>query len=436
MIDEELLSWGRYPRVEQRAVRLLHRDAALPAFDGSALPRGNGRSYGDSCLASQGPLLDARGLDRFIAFDRSSGRIACEAGVLLADIIALAMPQGWFLPVTPGTRFVTVGGALANDVHGKNHHRAGSFGNHVLRFELLRSDGTRRIVAPDDDEGWFAATVGGLGLTGVVTWVEMQLRPVAGPWITTVTERFGRLPDFFALSDALEADHEYTVAWVDCGATGARSGRGVFYAGDHAPALARPGRGPSRARLSVPFAPPISPLNTATLRLFNAAYWRVAPSRRRHSTQHYVPFFYPLDAVGRWNRGYGRAGFLQHQCVVPRAAREDAIAELLRIISASGEGSFLVVLKNFGTMPSRGIMSFPRAGTTLALDFPYRGPSTLALLERLDQVVLEAGGALYPGKDARMSPTVFRHSFPQWERFSRSVDPRFESRFWRRVAAP
>jgi FAD/FMN-containing dehydrogenase len=433
-MDESLLSWGRWPRPVQRRVPVLRRDRPLPPFQGRGLPRGNGRSYGDSCLAADGDQLAMRTLDRFIAFDPTTGVLRCEAGVLLDEIIALALPKGWFLPVTPGTRFVTVGGAIANDVHGKNHHRAGSFGEHLRAFELLRSDGARRVVSPQTEPEWFAATVGGLGLTGAITWAELQLKPVPGPWIAQEVERFEGLDDFFALSEAANARHEYTVAWVDCIARGRNVGRGVFFAGDHAeaPAGLRERR---RRSLSVPFSPPISPVNALTLRAFNGAYFALAPAQRKRSLVHCLPFFYPLDAVLHWNRAYGRAGFLQYQCVVPPAAARYATHELLATIAASGQGSFLVIVKTFGQHPSRGMLSFARPGTTLALDFPNRGAATLTLLERLDRIVADARGALYPGKDARMSRHMFELSFPQLDRFLPYVDPRLASHFWQRVRA-
>ncbi|HSX59193.1 MAG TPA: FAD-binding oxidoreductase, partial [Tahibacter sp.] len=234
-------SWGRYPRPhDQRLLALRDRDAPLPAFDGTALPRGNGRSYGDSCLNDGGTLLCARGLDRFIAFDAATGVLRCEAGTLLAEILDLVVAQGWFLPVTPGTKFVTVGGAIANDVHGKNHHVAGCFSEHVRGFELLRSDGSRRWCSPSENADWFAATVAGLGLTGLITQAELQLRRVRSPWLSAETHRFGSLSEFFALSAASERDYEYTVAWIDCAARERTLGRGHFIRANHAPAADGP----------------------------------------------------------------------------------------------------------------------------------------------------------------------------------------------------
>jgi FAD/FMN-containing dehydrogenase len=426
-------SWGRFPLVKQAVLPLFDRAKALPRFSGTALPYGNGRSYGDSCLNPDGNLLHARGLDRFIEFNPATGVLRCEAGATLAEIIDLVLPQGWFLPVTPGTRYVTVGGAIANDVHGKNHHRTGSFGHHVRAFELLRSDDSRRICTPIEAEDWFSASIGGLGLTGLITWAELQLRRVPGPILETENIRFGSLDEFFALSTLSADSHEYGVAWIDCLARGPARGRGHFTRADHAPALAEerpkaPGRG-----LAMPLTPPFSLVNKLSLRPFNSLYYWKQPVLHRRRVSHLLPFFYPLDGIREWNRIYGPAGFLQYQCVLPPSVARDGIAALLDEIARSGTGSFLAVLKEFGTRSSPGILSFPRPGTTLALDFPNTGAEVFRLLDRLDRIVDEAGGAIYPAKDARMSAASFQRAYPRWRDFSDYLDPRFSSGFWRRV---
>ncbi|HEY1588109.1 MAG TPA: FAD-binding oxidoreductase [Rhodanobacter sp.] len=426
-------SWGRYPRVNQTVVDLADRHRQLPAVDGSLLPYGNGRSYGDSCLNAGNTVLRTRGLDHFIAFDTASGVLECEAGLLLSQILDLVVPQGWFVPVTPGTRFVTIGGAIANDVHGKNHHRAGNFGRHVLELELLRSDGNRRICSRNENPEWFAATIGGLGLTGLITRARIQLRRIAGPWMSTEVHRFDNLAGFFRLSEQSDRDYEYTVAWIDCVARGKALGRGLFTRANHAPA--HPDRRPTApaSRLRMPFTPPLSLVNQLTLRSFNALYYNRQRRPVVHATTHYEPHFYPLDGIGEWNRIYGPRGFMQYQCVVPPVDADRRIAQLLEVIAASGSGSFLAVLKQFGNLASPGMLSFPRPGTTLALDFPNQGTRTLTLLDRLDDVVAAAGGAVYPAKDARMSGAHFRQYFPVWESFRPFVDPHFSSSFWRRV---
>jgi FAD/FMN-containing dehydrogenase len=394
------------------------------------LPYGNGRSYGDVCLNQNGLLVKTRGLDRFIHFDPQTGIVECESGVLLKEIIDLVLPQGWFPPVTPGTAFVTVGGAIANDVHGKNHHRMASFSRHVISFELHRSDGSRLVCSPTENSNWFEATVGGLGLTGLVTSARLQLRRVAGPWVRGDSQRFGNLNEFFALSKASDHDFEYTVAWVDCVASGKQLGRGVFMRGNHAHGE---GREPKQSTIRVPFTPPLSLVNGMSLRVLNQLYYWRGSAVQDDALWHYWPFLYPLDRILEWNRIYGPRGFFQYQCVVPEQDAARSIQEMLKRISTSGVGSFLAVLKNFGTTPSLGLMSFVRPGTTLALDFPNGGAKTLALLETLDDITREVGGAVYPAKDARMSAASFRRYFPMWQRFSEFIDPKFSSSFWRRV---
>jgi FAD/FMN-containing dehydrogenase len=423
-------SWGRFPRAIRQNPIPLHwrQERWSPPAGQSVLPRGQGRSYGDSCLNDGGALLVTGALDHFLDFDAERGVLRCEGGVTLDAIARLAVPRGWFLPVTPGTRFVSLGGAIANDVHGKNHHRAGTFGRFVDRLELVRSDGGRRVCGPDLDPEWFAATVGGLGLTGLITWAELRLMPIRGPWVDQETIRFGGLDEFFALSRDSEA-FEYTVAWVDSFAQGHNTGRGIFFRGNHS-ASDRPPR--ITRSLGVPCELPGGLLNRLSMALFNRCLY----ARHRGTSRRTVPypsFFYPLDGVSHWNRIYGPRGFLQYQCVVPIADARAVLTEILGRVAASGLASFLSVLKIFGSLPSPGLLSFPRAGVTLALDFPNTGEKLLGLLEELDRLVRTAGGALYPAKDARMSGAMFRHSFPRLGEFEKFVDPAFSSGFWRRV---
>ncbi len=397
------------------------------------LPFGNGRSYGDVCLNEAGTLLLARGLDRFIRFDPVSGVLECEAGVLLSEIIELAVPRGWFPPVTPGTALLTVGGAIANDVHGKNHHRSGSFGHHVLEFELQRSDGQVRRCGPSLNREWFVATLGGLGLTGLIRTARLQLRRVPGVWIEGDSHRFSDLEEFFALAAQSDIDYEYTVAWLDCASPGANLGRGVFMRGNHVPHPTPTPR--HRKPRSVPFTLPFCPVTSASVRCFNELYYRRPGAQASRTRWHYQPFLFPLDSLQHWNRLYGPHGFLQYQCVLPGAPAVTTapLQDLLHQIAASGLGSFLVVLKQFGDRPSLGLLSFPRAGATLALDFPNRGARTLRLLEDLDAITRSAGGAVYPAKDARMSALSFQRYFPQWQQLQPFIDPKFSSSFWRRV---
>jgi FAD/FMN-containing dehydrogenase len=405
-------SWGRYPPANHLAeAPVVWRDQTLPP-QRPLLAYGQGRSYGDCCLNDGGALIPTGFLDRFISFDAVSGVLRCEAGITLGEVLALAAPRGWFLPVVPGTKHVSVGGAIANDIHGKNHHRAGSFGRHVRRFELLRSSG-RLECAPGDE--LFAATVGGLGLTGLITWAEIQLRRIPGPAVRSESIPFKTLDEFFALSDESDGKCEYTVAWFDV----LRS-RGIFFRGDHAEG---PKRAP-RGKLVVPFALPL--VNDLTVQAFNEAYYAAQKLGRRSRLDHFDRFFFPLDGVAQWNRLYGKKGFMQFQCVVPT---REAFAALMEVAPPSP----LTVLKKFGDLTSPGILSFPRPGFTLAVDVPNRGAETYALYLRLERIAVDAGGALYPAKDARMSPKTFARSYPRREEFERHIDPAFSSSFWRRV---
>lgn len=428
-------SWGRYPEATPAGVLPVVWRSDPPALDRvrePVLPYACGRSYGDSCLNDGGLLLDVRRLDRLIAFDEDGGLLRCEAGVTLAEILALTVPRGWFLPVVPGTRWVSVGGAIANDIHGKNHHRAGTFGTHVTRLELVRSTGQRVVCAPGDE--LFDATVGGLGLTGLILWAEIRLKRIPGPGIAMQRIRFAGLEGFFELA-AEDHRFEYTVAWVDCLARGRRLGRGIYMRGDHAP-LAGPATTPLRpARFRVPFDAPAGLLNAATLGLFNEVYYRGQIRAQRRQTLPYAPFFFPLDVVGDWGRLYGPNGFVQYQCVVADEPGGAPIRTILERISRSGEPASLAVLKRFGNIRSPGLLSFPRMGMTLAVDFALRNSLTLTLLDDLDAVVREAGGAVYPAKDARMSAESFRAFFPGLDRFTAQRDPKFSSSFWRRVHA-
>ncbi len=429
-------SWGRFPRATPRAVvpiRWRDEPPSLADLPGPLLPYARGRSYGDSCLNDGGTVLDVNGLARFIAFDANRGLLRAEAGVGFDAILNLIVPRGWFLPVTPGTKFVSVGGAIANDVHGKNHHRAGTFGCHVTQLELLRSDGTRLVCSPTANAELFQATIGGLGLTGVILWAEIALKPIPGPQIELRASRFGRLEDFFALSEAADADDEYTAGWIDGMSRGRRLGRGVFLGGNHARGDGT-WRGAHPSRLRLPMDVPEWVLNPLSIRVFNEVQYAVLGRKSARAFAGYESFFYPLDVVHNWNRAYGKRGFLQYQCVVPFDDGLAVVREILDRIAAS-RSAYFVVGKVFGSIRSPGMLSFPRRGVTLAVDIPNRGPEIFALLDAIDALVIEARGAVYPAKDARMSPRSFEAFYPQWAAFARHVDPAFSSSFWRRVTA-
>jgi len=440
---DDYQSWGRAigarhlvsrPRTMDEAAALVAAADALPI-----LGYGCGRSYGDVPLNPEGRLIDCLALDRLIAFDARAGILTCEGGVRLADILAiLCKPDadggGWFPPVAPGTRFVTVGGAIANDVHGKNHHLFGTFGHNVLSFDLARSDGSRLTCSRERNQPLFEATIGGLGLTGLILCATIQLRRAPGLAFETEDLRFDSLAEFFAIAVESDAHWEYSTAWIDSMAGGSRLGRGVYSRARHAPGVARdpPGRRPA---ITFPVTPPVSLVNPLTVRAFNALYWRrLGPMRtRRRRVGGYEKLLFPLDGLGRWNRVYGPRGFHQFQCVVPTATAIDAISEMLRVIAASGQGSMLTGLKMFGERLSAGLMSFPMPGATLAIDFPNRGRSTDRLLETLERLAIEAGGRLYPAKDGRMTAGGLRAGYPNLERYRTFIDPGFSSAFAQRV---
>ena len=423
-MGEQFESWGRYPKSQNTLVQ----PSGLAALQlaPNSLPVGFGRSYGDSCLNEGGQVVSCTQMNGIERFDPETGIILCQSGVTLEQIIDFCLPYGWFLPVSPGTKYVTVAGAIANDIHGKNHHRGGTFGCHVLSFELVRSDGRMLRCTPEENAELFAATIGGLGLTGFILRAQVQLKRVTSAYIDVVSIQFGNLEEFFAISKESATGYEYTVSWIDCVASGASLGRGIFMRGNHA----TDGRFHVKKRrlpIFVPFDMPSWFLGPTFVKLFNDRYY----SRPKSGTVPYGPYFYPLDAVGKWNRIYGKRGFLQFQCVVPR----EGIRELLQIVAESGRASFLAVLKEFGDVKSPGLLSFPRPGITLCLDFPMEGQVTLDLFARINQLVAEWGGAQYPAKDATMSATQFKSYYPQWERLEKLRDPNISSGFWRRVTA-
>jgi len=437
-MSNSLLSWGRFPRFAQHpnevfwpedVSRQMTQLSGQPA--NSTLAFGMGRSYGDSCLASSGQVLSMRGMNRILSANWEEGVIHAHAGLTLDQLINIALPQGWFLPVTPGTRFVTLGGAVANDVHGKNHHSMGTLGRHVSKLTLFRSFEGEVTCSTKERPDLFAATVGGLGLTGVILFVEIQLRRVSSNQISQRSIKFGDLDEFFSLTEQHSSCNEYSVAWIDCLARNNKIGRGHYLLGNHTEHgmlhLAR------KPRLKIPFDPPISLINKMTLRSFNGLYYHRQLRKDIKSVVNYNSFFYPLDAISGWNKMYGKHGFQQYQCVVPDDQSREAIHAILNEVSISGTGSFLAVLKKFGNLSSPGILSFPILGTTLALDFPQCEPENTRLFKKLDTIVHEAGGRLYPAKDAHMSATHFQQAYPEWQRVENLRDPRLLSRFWQRV---
>jgi FAD/FMN-containing dehydrogenase len=396
------------------------------------LPRGLGRSYGDVCVNDGGALLHTFRRDRLLAFDAVHGVLTCEAGASLADIIQVMLPLGWFPCVVPGTRYVTVGGAIANDVHGKNHHIAGTFGQSVQSIRLRRTDGESRDIEHGDSLS--ASTIGGLGLTGLIEEATIRLNCLPGPGIEQDTLLFGgdgNIDGYLAL-DAESAQWEYTVGWID---TLDRGLRGVFFRGKHCDGP-NEWLTPKPARLTLPMDAPQWALGRWSAKAFNALYYRSQAMRAsQRQTLPVWQFFFPLDAVNQWNRAYGKRGFVQYQFVVPTHAARETVPRILAHLREANVASYLAVIKTFGALASPGLMSFPMAGTTVALDIPAPTAEDLRALDRTDAMVADVGGRVYPAKDSRMSAAMFQRFFPQWRELENARDPAISSSFWRRVTA-
>lgn len=433
---DDLASWGRTPRATPKRVLAMPWSGQAPvwnAHDAPMLAYGCGRSYGDVCLNNGGTIIRTSAMSLVQAFDVDYGVIRAEAGITLEQLLRCTIPRGWFLPVVPGTRYVTIGGAVANDIHGKNHHRRGTFGCHVRRFELLRSDGTRCVCSPTEHVDLFRATIGGLGLTGIITWVEIQLIPITSTSVNVDRVKVRSLDEAMDVLEESDESHEYTVTWIDTTASERQTGRGHVIRGNHAhdgacsiDSISRP------PRITIPIEAPEWLLHRSTVGVFNTLYHQRQQARHRRFVSDIVPFFWPLDAIGSWNRLYGARGMLQYQVVVPLSERH-VIRTILVELRRAGIVSFLGVLKTFGSISSPGIMSFPRPGITLSLDLANQGAAKLRLFDKLDSLVIDAGGALYPAKDSRMSAATFRASFPGLTTFRQHLDPAFSSTFWRRV---
>jgi len=436
-MSRKIKSWGRVQKYEHE-LHSLNDPKAITAFleghnDNSlALAHGMGRSYGDSNLNQNGHLLKTTRLNAFLESDWENGIIKAQAGLTLDELLQVCVPKGWFLPVVPGSKFVTLGGAVANNVHGKNHHKVGSFGNFVLSLALHRSDRkvNPTICTPNKNKKLFGLTIGGLGLSGIIEWVEVQLKPIQSAYLYVENIRYDSLRDFVELSQK-SYEWDYSVAWLDCFAKGTKLGRGIFTRGRFTDTGALQGH-PVDSKLSWPFVTPSFFLNKISIKIFNWFY-RHRPGSKYNGYMHYDPFFFPLDSIANWNRLYGKSGFFQYQCIISLDHAEVAITEMLQIIEKSGQGSFLAVLKVHGPETSPGILSFCRQGLSLALDFPNRGTVTQDLFFKLDKIVKNYGGCLYPAKDGHMSPVMFQSAYPGWEQVERSRDPKLSSSFWRRV---
>ncbi len=428
----ELSGWGRYPCAVNSVFRPQTVAEATAGLDGRIIARGQGRSYGDAAMLKDGLVMLSERLNRVLAFDEATGLLTAEAGLTLDQILFDVVPKGWFLPVTPGTAYVSLGGCIAADVHGKNHHRDGAFGQYVMEFDLALPDGNIIRCSRDVNEELFRATIGGMGLTGIITTVSLRLIPIESAFITVQHLQASDLDASLELMESKQWDDAYTVAWIDCLSRGKALGRSVFMRGHHATLAELPPRArsnPLRVKVhgqrNVPFDLPSWVLNSIAMTAFNKVYYHVQRAKRAPFIADYQSFFHPLDSVGNWNRMYGRNGFVQYQLVLAPAQARSGLLQIIEELGRNRRPSFLSVLKRFGP-EGDGMLSFPMEGYTLTLDIPVRDQGLFPFLDRLDEIVLKFGGRVYLAKDARLRADNFRAMyprFPEWQRIKAKIDP-------------
>jgi FAD/FMN-containing dehydrogenase len=439
----ELSGWGRYPRSQASVICPEQVSEVVPPASGQMIARGQGRSYGDAALLTDGMVMLTDHLTDVGSLNEQSGVLRADAGTTLAQVIDEFLPRGWFPAVVPGTKYVSLGGCVAADIHGKNHHRDGAFGAHVKEIELVLADGSRRRCSAREDAELFWATIGGMGLTGIITEVAVQLVPVESSYLVVQHHQAKDLAaSFEILADKAWDDH-YTVAWIDCLAKGSNVGRSVLMRGHHAGPADLPNslRGrpytKSRRQRNLGFDFPSWTLNSVSMTAFNELYYHLQSRKQRPFVADYDSFFFPLDRIGNWNRIYGKRGFVQYQCALPAENSYEGVRALLAALAAAGRSSFLSVLKRFGPA-GKGLLSFPIEGYTLTLDLPVSDQALFPFLDRLDEIVLQHGGRVYLAKDARMKPEAFRAMYPaltEWQRIKTEIDPenRFTSDLARRL---
>ncbi|HZH94991.1 MAG TPA: FAD-binding oxidoreductase [Flavisolibacter sp.] len=418
-MKKKIANWGNYPVVEteERSFSFIEELAQIVADNRPLIARGNGRCYGDASLA--GNTVSTLKYNKILSFDAASGVFACQSGITLDEVLEVIVPRGWFLPVTPGTKLITIGGAVASDVHGKNHHVDGSFSRHILEMDILLGNGETVTCSAQILPDLFWATCGGMGLTGVITKVTFQLKKIETSYIRQKQVKAKNLEELISLFEEYK-HYTYSVAWIDCLKKGEHFGRSILILGEHATVndlpetkRANPLKLPKKKAIAFPVNLPSFALNQFTVKAFNFLYYEKNTKRELNGIVSYEPFFYPLDAILHWNRGYGTRGFVQYQFVLPLEGKEGLI-KILQRISDEGLGSFLAVLKVFGEQDD--LISFPKKGYTLALDFPVRD-NLFLFLNELDEIVLQYNGRIYLSKDARMSKEVFWRSYANAPRF-------------------
>lgn len=438
---ESLSGWGNFPTAPASLVRP-ERFRELKPQPGQQIVRGRGRSYGDAALCTDGTVILTERLDRFLEFNENTGVLRAEAGATLNDILEFFVPKGWFVPVTPGTKYCSLGGCLAADVHGKNHHHSGTFSKHVKSANLILADGTSAAISPELNQDIFWATAGGMGLTGIVSEMSLQLLPIETAYIQVQHREAKNIDHALDMLSNDQLDDEYSVAWIDCMSTGEQLGRSVVMTGHHIPKIdlplklsSEPLPGVNRVRANIPFNFPNWALNPTTIKAFNNVYnW--SQVRKRSFVTHFEHFFYPLDRIRGWNKMYGKRGFVQYQFVLPTNTSRAGMREILTQLTSRKQASFLAVLKRFGGQGD-GLMSFPTAGFTLALDIPMN-QDLLPLLDILDESVERHGGKQYLAKDSRLKAERIPGMYPRLNEFREvlnRIDPdhRFESDLSRRL---
>jgi decaprenylphospho-beta-D-ribofuranose 2-oxidase len=419
MMKKRIANWGNYPVMEsdEKSFSFAEQLTGIMQESNGLIARGNGRCYGDASLEKN--TISTLKYDKILSFDTEQGIFECQSGITLDKILEVIVPRGWFLPVTPGTKFITVGGAVASDVHGKNHHVDGSFSAHILEMDVLISSGEALVCSPNNQSDLFWATCGGMGLTGIITRVKFDLKKIETSYIKEKQVKAGNLEEVIRLFEEYK-HYTYSVAWIDCLKKGKDFGRSILILGEHAKPedldpkkQLNPLQLPGKKQINFPFNLPSFVLNQFTVKAFNFLYYAKNTKKEINNIVSYEPFFYPLDAVLNWNRGYGKKGFVQYQFVLPLESKQGLI-EILKRISDEGLGSFLAVLKVFGKQDD--LISFPSEGYTLALDFPVRN-GLFSFLDQLDEIVLKYNGRLYLSKDARMSPEIFWSSYKNAGKF-------------------
>jgi decaprenylphospho-beta-D-ribofuranose 2-oxidase len=418
-MKKRVANWGNYPvlETEENTFSFTEQITDVLLQSDGLIARGNGRCYGDASLANH--TLSTLKYDKILSFDAEQGIFECQSGITLDQVLNVIVPKGWFLPVTPGTKYITAGGAVASDVHGKNHHVDGSFSAHIVEMDVVLGNGKSIACSPTDNADLFWATCGGMGLTGVITRVVFGLKKIETAYIKQKQIKAENLEELLLLFETYK-HYTYSVAWIDCLKKGDGFGRSILILGEHAHLADLPDTKKSKPlqlqkkkQITFPFNLPSFALNGFTVKAFNFLYYGKNLKKEQDSIVSYEPFFYPLDAVLHWNRGYGKKGFVQYQFVLPLKSKDGLVA-ILKKISEAGLGSFLAVLKVFGKQ--NDLISFPMEGYTLALDFPVRH-GLFKFLDELDEIVLQYGGRLYLSKDARMKPEIFWRSYPQANEF-------------------